>query len=63
MIIQLRFFFSTDFLSFEDDVRYTLDLMDFYGKTDARIVYVSTHGAVMAIMAEMQNSKDKIHVN
>ncbi|CAF2883192.1 unnamed protein product, partial [Rotaria sp. Silwood2] len=37
------------------DVRYTLDSMDFYGNTDGRIIYVSTHDAVMAILIEIQN--------
>jgi len=37
--------------------------MDFYGKTDHRIIYVSTHGAVMASLTEIKNSKDKFQVN
>jgi hypothetical protein len=37
--------------------------MDFYGKTDDRIIYVSTFGAVMAILTEIQNSKHKIQIN
>ncbi len=37
--------------------------MDFYGKTDDRIIYVSTHGAVMDILIDLQNSKHKVQVN
>jgi hypothetical protein len=37
--------------------------MDFYGKTDDRIIYVSTYGAVMDILTEIQNSKHKVQVN
>jgi hypothetical protein len=37
--------------------------MDFYGNTADRITYVSTFGAVMAILAEIQNSKHKVQIN
>jgi hypothetical protein len=37
--------------------------MDFYGKTDDRIIYVSTYGAVMAILTEIQNGKHKVQIN
>lgn len=40
-----------------DDVRRTLDLMDFYGKTVPRIIYVTTHNAVTAARTEISTSK------
>ena len=40
-------------MSILDEVRHTLDIMRFYEKTELHTIYVTTHDAVMAAVAAL----------